>query len=44
MRNGQVRNARDFGVLQLMLRPHGYRWRFVAVGGAVRDHGDAQCN
>jgi acid phosphatase type 7 len=43
-RNSQIRLANVFGVLEMTLRPHAYDWRFVAVGGRVRDRGHTACN
>jgi hypothetical protein len=41
----QVRNTDIFGVLELTLRPGGYRWRFRPVaGGAFTDTGAADCH
>jgi alkaline phosphatase len=40
--NSRVRLLR-FGVLELILRPGGYLWRFHAEGGAVLDRGTATC-
>jgi acid phosphatase type 7 len=41
----QVRNTDTFGVLELTLRPGGYRWRFRPVaGGAFTDTGAADCH
>ncbi len=37
--HSRVRIANRSGVLQLVLRPTGYNWKFVAVNGAVLDSG-----
>jgi acid phosphatase type 7 len=40
----QAGNARTWGVLELTLRPTGYRWRFLPVAGSrYRDSGSASC-
>jgi hypothetical protein len=44
IRNSQKRVTGVFGVLELTLHPHSYAWRFVVVGGKVRDRGRATCN
>jgi len=36
--------ARRYGVLALDLDPGRFRWRFIAVGGAVLDHGESACH
>jgi hypothetical protein len=36
--------ARRHGVLALDLEPDRFRWRFIAVGGAVLDHGETACH
>jgi acid phosphatase type 7 len=36
--------ARRYGVLALDLEPDRFRWRFIAVGGAVLDHGETACH
>jgi 3',5'-cyclic AMP phosphodiesterase CpdA len=43
-RNSQRRIAGHFGALAMTLRPHGYTWKFVALGGKVRDRGRTSCN
>jgi hypothetical protein len=40
----EVRSSRSYGVLVLRLRPERYSWRFLAVGGRVRDAGSATCH
>ncbi len=40
----QVRITGRFGVLRMVLRPGGYEWAFVAVGGDVLDRGRARCH
>jgi hypothetical protein len=43
--NTQVWNASTFGVLQLTLSAHSYRWRFVPVpGGTFSDTGTGACH
>jgi hypothetical protein len=42
--HSQKRVAGVFGALVMDLRPHAYRWKFVAVGGRVLDHGRTACN
>jgi hypothetical protein len=44
VRNSQTRIADVFGVLDLRLSRHAYRWEFVEVGGSVGDRGRAACN
>jgi hypothetical protein len=40
-----VRNGTTFGVLRLTLRPEGYDWRFLAVGGGTfTDAGTSRCH
>ncbi|HEX9123385.1 MAG TPA: alkaline phosphatase, partial [Actinomycetota bacterium] len=42
--NSQIADSRTFGVLQLILKPGRYNWRFIAVdGGTFRDGGVAHC-
>jgi acid phosphatase type 7 len=42
--NSQVRDPNTFGVLELTLRPQGYDWRFVPVGGnTFEDSGSGSC-
>ena len=41
---GSQKRLLRFGVLRLSLRARGYRWRFVAIGGRVRDRGRAVCH
>lgn len=44
-RNSQVRNSDTHGVLVLTLRPKGYSWRFVPVGGKrFTDSGSGACH
>jgi len=40
----QARIAGRFGVLRMVLRPGGYEWAFVAVGGDVLDRGRTRCH
>jgi acid phosphatase type 7 len=43
--NSQQRNAVTFGVLELVLRPAGYDWRFVPVAGKrYSDAGTSPCH
>ncbi|HYU34335.1 MAG TPA: metallophosphoesterase [Thermoanaerobaculia bacterium] len=43
--NSEVRDASDFGVLELTLHSNGYAWRFLsAAGGAVLDQGTGLCH
>ncbi len=37
-------DASSFGILQLRLRPAGYRWRFVTVAGTAADRGVGACH
>jgi hypothetical protein len=37
--NSQVRLAGDHGVLELVLHPSSYEWRFISESGAVLDKG-----
>lgn len=39
----QRRDSTSWGVLELTLRPAGYAYRFVALGGKVRDAGAGNC-
>ena len=42
--NSEARDDRTFGVLELVLHPTGYEWRFVPVaGGTFRDAGTGSC-
>ena len=40
----RVRLTGVHGVLELVLRPRGYRWRFVTIDGTVLDHGAGRCH
>lgn len=40
--HSEKRIANTYGVLQLVLHPASYEWKFVAVGGAVLDRGGPQ--
>jgi Calcineurin-like phosphoesterase len=43
--HSQVRNTTTFGVLDLSLRPAGYRWTYVPVAGSsFRDRGWTRCH
>ncbi|HEX8104032.1 MAG TPA: metallophosphoesterase [Solirubrobacteraceae bacterium] len=42
--NSEARNVVDYGVLQLVLRPTSYDWRFVTEAGAVTDAGTGNCH
>ncbi len=43
--NSEVHNDDTYGVLRLTLRPEGYEWRFVPVGGdQFTDSGSARCH
>ncbi len=43
--SSQVRDPNTFGVLELTLRPQGYDWRFVPVGGSTfEDSGSGSCH
>ncbi len=43
--NSEVHNDDTYGVLKLTLRPEGYEWRFVPVGGdQFTDSGSARCH
>jgi Tol biopolymer transport system component len=42
--NTELRDAIDFGVLRLTLRPAGYDWAFVAEGGVIVDSGTGACH
>jgi chitodextrinase len=43
--NSEVRNSDTYGVLELMLHPAGYEWRFVAeTGKTFTDSGTEPCN
>jgi hypothetical protein len=43
--NSEVRNADTFGVLKLVLRPHGYDWQFIPEPGkSFTDSGADQCH
>jgi len=43
--NSEVRNGNSFGVLRLMLKPHGYSWKFIpAAGSRFSDSGSAPCH
>jgi len=43
--NSEVRDAATYGILELVLRPHGYDWHFLpAAGGAFSDRGTAACH
>jgi hypothetical protein len=45
LRNSEVRDNQDLGVLKLTLYPAGYTWEFVPVaGGRTRDSGAAPCH
>ena len=45
MANSEVHNDDTFGVLKLVLRPKGYDWEFVPVGGMrFTDSGSARCH
>ena len=33
-----------FGVLKLTLRPTGYSWQFISIGGKVLDSGTSVCH
>jgi acid phosphatase type 7 len=40
----EVRNADTYGVLKLMLPPHGYSWEFIPEAGKTfRDSGTGRC-
>ncbi len=42
--NSEVRNSSTYGVLEIVLRPAGYEWRFVPVAGAsFTDSGSGSC-
>ena len=40
----RVRLSGVHGVLELVLRPRGYRWRFVTLDGTVLDQGAGRCH
>jgi hypothetical protein len=40
----QARITGRFGLLRMVLRPGGYEWAFVAVGGEVLDRGRTRCH
>jgi len=42
--NSQFRDGDHFGILELTLRANGYDWRFVTIGGTVRDSGSGSCH
>jgi hypothetical protein len=43
--NSVARNSRDYGVLEMTLRPTGYDWEFLpAAGGTFTDRGSATCH
>ena len=42
--SSEARNVTDYGVLQLVLRPDSYDWRFVTESGAVTDAGTTPCH
>ena len=42
--HSELRDARDFGVLRLTLRPTAYDWAFVTDGGAAVDVGSGPCH
>jgi hypothetical protein len=43
--NSQVRESNTFGVLKMTLRPTGYDWQFVPVGGrSFTDTGSGSCH
>lgn len=43
--NSESRNAKDFGVLMLKLRPNGYDWEFLPVPGSTfNDRGSTSCH
>jgi hypothetical protein len=44
LRGEVVRNNTSFGALFLTLRPAGYDWRFLSVGGSFSDSGSAACH
>ncbi len=39
----QVRSDKSYGVLELVLQPLGYRWRFLPATGRFVDTGSARC-
>ncbi len=39
----EARNLTDYGVLELVLHPGSYTWRFVSAGGSFTDSGTAPC-
>jgi hypothetical protein len=43
--NSQVRNNDTFGILKLVLHPHGYEWQFLPESGkSFTDQGSGQCH
>ena len=42
--NSVRRSATTLGVLRMTLRPRGYSWQFVPVGGSFTDGGSAACH
>lgn len=43
--NSEARNAKDWGVLKLVLRPDGYDWEFLPIaGGVFKDSGHGGCH
>jgi acid phosphatase type 7 len=43
--NSELRNADTFGVLKLVLRPHGYDWQFIPESGkSFTDSGSDECH
>ena len=41
---GSQRRLKRHGILTMRLRPRRYNWRFIAVGGRVRDAGATDCH
>ncbi|HWT26063.1 MAG TPA: metallophosphoesterase, partial [Solirubrobacteraceae bacterium] len=42
--NSELRNARDFGALRIVLRPAAYDWAFITESGVPADAGSAPCH
>ncbi len=42
--NSQFRDGEHFGILELTLRSQGYDWRFITIGGTIKDSGSGSCH
>ena len=43
MAHYRLRQSYGHGAAKLTLAPENYAWEFIAVGGTVRDSGNAPC-